>query len=480
MALRVTVRGTSRVAMVRRMGWALGDQAVSSLSNFAVGAVAARSLGLAGFGVFGLAFVTYTVLLGLCRGLATDPLMVRLGGGVSAAEWRAGARQATGTAAVVGTAAGLLCVAVGLVLPDPLGPAFVALGVVLPVMLLQDAWRFAFFAAGRGGQAFFNDLCWAIALVPALVWANGSDSPGPFLLAWGGTAAVGAAFGALQAGFAPSPSSCATWLRNHRDLGWRYLVENVCESGSAHLRTVGLGAVAGLGAVGSIRGAQHLLGPFLALMFGLSLVTVAEAARTLRRAPHRFRPFCLLLGGGQAVAALCWGLAVLILLPDRTGRWLLGSVWAPAEQVLLPMTIACAVVGATTGATAGLRALGAARLSLRSRLASAGLTVSLAVSFAAVWGATGFAWGTVLGSALGSAYWWRNLNRGVRAHVRESRRIGPNRTDSQPEAVTPVSSVANIANGATGGPGHEPSQDRRAHEHVAAARGTGGGDPRGG
>jgi len=403
--------------MARRIGWALGDQAVSSLSNFAVGAVAARALGPVGFGVFGLAYVTYAVLLGLCRGLATDPLMVRMGGGVPREVWRAGARQATGTAVVVGTAAGVACALVGLLLPRSIGPAFVALGVVLPAMLLQDSWRFAFFAAGRGSRAFLNDVCWTIALVPALIWVRGSNSAGPFLAAWGGSAAVAAAFGALQAGFLPHPAQCRSWLRNHRELGWRYLTENVCESGSAHLRTVGLGWVAGLGAVGAIRGATQLLGPFLAVMFGMSLVTVAEAARTLRRAPHRLRLFCLLLGGGQALAALAWGVAVLILVPDHVGRSLLGSVWSPAKRLLLPMTVACAVVGLNTAATAGLRALGAARLSLRSRLVSAVLVVVLAVAGAAAWGVTGFAWGTVAGSALGAAYYWRNLNRGLRAHL---------------------------------------------------------------
>jgi O-antigen/teichoic acid export membrane protein len=404
-------------ATARRIGWALGDQAVSSLSNFAVGAVAARALGPVGFGVFGLAYVTYAVLLGLCRGLATDPLMVRMGGGVPREVWRAGARQATGTAVVVGTAAGVLCTAVGLLLPRSIGPAFVALGVVLPGMLLQDSWRFAFFAAGRGSQAFANDVCWTIALVPAVVCVRGSDSAGPFLAAWGGSAAVAAAFGALQAGFLPRPAQCRSWLRNHRELGWRYLAENVCESGSAHLRMVGLGWVDGLGAVGAIRGATQLLGPFIAVMFGMSLVTVAEAARTLRRAPDRLRPFCLLLGGGQALAALAWGVAVLILLPDHVGHSLLGSVWSPARRLLLPMTITCAVSGLNTAATAGLRALGAARLSLRSRLVSAVLVVSIALWSAAAWGVTGFAWGTVAGSALGSAYYWRNLHRGLRAHV---------------------------------------------------------------
>ena len=47
----------------------------------------------------------------------------------------------------------------------------------------------------------------------------------------------------------------------------------------------------------ALGGAEQLLGPFLALLMGLSLVTVAEGARVLQRAPHRLKHFCMLLGG---------------------------------------------------------------------------------------------------------------------------------------------------------------------------------------
>ena len=81
--------------------------------------------------------------------------------------------------------------------------------------------------------------------------------------------------------------------------GSRYLIENVSNSGAAQIRMYGLGALTGLAAVGTTRGAELLLGPFLAVLMGLSLVTVAEAARVLRRSPHRLKLFCVLLGGGQ-------------------------------------------------------------------------------------------------------------------------------------------------------------------------------------
>ncbi len=43
--------------------------------------------------------------------------------------------------------------------------AFLALGLTLPGLLLQDSWRYSFFALGRGSQAFLNDTIWTLTLV---------------------------------------------------------------------------------------------------------------------------------------------------------------------------------------------------------------------------------------------------------------------------------------------------------------------------
>ncbi|MEV6669036.1 hypothetical protein, partial [Streptomyces sp. NPDC051162] len=299
---------TAKRAMAGRLSWGLADQAASSLSNFVVGIYVARSLGLAAFGVFSLAWVTYGVVLSVSRGLATDPLVVRFSG-VPDASWRGAVARSSGTALGVGAAIGAVCLVAGLALGGRVGPAFACLGVVLPGLLLQDAWRYSFFAAGTGRKAFVNDLVWGVALVPAMVVAARAGSVAAFVLAWGASAAVAGAYGCLQSGIRPRPAGARDWLREHRDLGYRYLVENVCTSGASQLRAYGLGAIVGVSAVGVVRGAELLLGPFMAVLMGLSLVTVAEAARVLRRAPHRLGTFCLLLGGVQAVAALLWGAA---------------------------------------------------------------------------------------------------------------------------------------------------------------------------
>ncbi|MFF7312172.1 hypothetical protein [Streptomyces sp. NPDC008137] len=409
--------GSPRRAFAGRLSWGLADQAASSISNFAVGICVARSLGVTAFGVFSLAWVTYGVVLNVSRGLATDPLVVRFSG-VSDASWRGAVARSSGTALGVGAAIGAACLVAGLALGGRVGPAFACLGVMLPGLLLQDAWRYAFFAAGTGRKAFVNDVVWGVALVPAMVVAARVGSVAAFVLAWGASATVAAAYGYVQSGILPRVSRARAWLREQRDLGYRYLVENVSLSGASQLRAYGLGAIAGVGAVGAVRGAELLLGPFLAVLMGLSLVTVAEAARVLRRAPYRLGRFCLLLGGGQAVAALLWG-GALLLMPDRLGEFVLGDVWHSTAQLIVPVTLGVAGAGLGTGAAAGLRALAAARRSLRCQLFASACYVAGGLGGAALAGTVGSAWGVAAATLAGSAVWWLQLRSALRERLKE-------------------------------------------------------------
>ncbi|MET9254175.1 hypothetical protein [Streptomyces sp. NPDC003717] len=419
---------TGKRAVLARLSWGLADQAVSSMTNFAVGIYVARSLGLTAFGVFSLAWLTYGVVLNVARGLATDPLVVRFSG-VPGASWRAAAARSSGAALGVGAALGAVCLLVGLGLGGRVGPAFACLGVVLPALLLQDAWRFVFFAGGAGHKAFVNDLVWGVALVPAMVVAARVGSVAAFVLAWGASAAVAAGYGCLQSGLRPRTTRARGWLREQRDLGYRYLVENVSLSGASQLRAYGLGAIAGVGAVGAVRGAELLLGPFLALLMGLSLVTVAEAARVLRRAPDRLARFCLLLGGGQAAAALLWG-AALLLMPERAGELVLGDVWHSAARLIVPATLGVAGAGLGSGAAAGLRALAAARRSLRCQLFTSACYVGGGLGGAVAAGTVGSAWGVAAATLCGWGVWWLQL----RAALRERRRTPVPEVPDVPEA----------------------------------------------
>jgi len=325
----------------------------------------------------------------------------------------------------------VLLLGAGLTIEGSLGAALIALGATMPFLLIQDVWRFGFFAAGKGAQACLNDTIWAVALVPALLLVGHDGSVVAFILAWGGAAGVAALAGCVQAHTVPRPHRVPAWLRDHRDLGPRYVLENVSNSGASQLRSYGLGVITGLVAVGAVRGAELLLGPFLAVLMGLSLVAVPEASRVARNRPERLARFCLLLSGVQAFAALAWGLGLALFIPDALGRELLGDVWPTASVLILPATFAAAFAGLASGAATGLRARGAARRSLHAQLLSSAAYITGGLGGAYLDGAFGSSCGVAVGVLLGSIGWWRQLRAELRVELPPRAAVASDKTNKE-------------------------------------------------
>lgn len=398
-----------------RLGWGVADQGVSSLGNFTFSVIVAKSLSANEFGAFAIAWVTYGVILNASRGLATDPLVVRFShtDGVS---WRRGVQAASGVSLVVGLLSGLGCVVVGGVLAQPLGSAILALGLVLPGLLLQDAWRFAAFTAGRPAVAFLNDLVWASLQMAAAaaLYFTGHVTVLTATLAYGGTALVAAGVGWLQLRVVPRPARARWWFTTQRSLALRYAAENLSISGARQLRMVLLGVIAGLAAVGDVRAAEVLMGPFMVVLMGVAQVAVPEAVRVLNRPRHRLIRFSLLMGSVQASAACAWGVAMLVLVPRGLGELLLGGLWVGAYALLVPIMVNMAVGCFENGAVTGVRALGAARHSLAAQLTYAVLYLVGGVGGALVDGARGSCWGVAAATTIGTVIWWRRLFRAYR------------------------------------------------------------------
>jgi O-antigen/teichoic acid export membrane protein len=403
--------------MVLRLGWGVADQGMSSLTNFAVGIYVVHVLGAVQFGAFSLAYVTYGFALNASRGLATDPLMVRFSG-TDLPTWRRAVASCTGTATLVGLAIGACVLAAGVVLNGPPRAAFLALGLTLPGLLLQDSWRYSFFALGRGSQAFLNDTVWGMALLAVLVYLRVTQNTDVFwfVFAWGATAAVAAAVGPLQARVMPRLSGAWEWLSRHRDLGPRYLAEGTSISAALQLRTYGLGVILGLAAVGIVQASSTVMGPITILFSGMALVAIPEAARVLGSSPRRLPLFGVLISTGLAAASLVWGVALLVALPRGLGAWLLGPVWRPTYPLVLPQTIFNVGQAVSMGAGAGLHALGAARRSLRVMLLISATYLGFGLAGAVAGGTVGTVRGVAVAAWVGAlAGWWE-----LRAAMRES------------------------------------------------------------
>jgi O-antigen/teichoic acid export membrane protein len=410
----------------QRLSWGVADQAMSSISNFAVNIYIARTLGATQYGAFALAYVTYGFALNASRGLGTDPLLVRFSA-TPLPTWRRAVTGCTGTATVVGLAIGALVLAASAMLHGTTGAAFLALGLTLPGLLLQDSWRFAFFALGRGSQAFLNDTIWTVLLLPALVLLRRTGHADVFwcVLVWGAAATVAAAAGPLQARVRPRLSGGWGWVWRHRDLGPRYLVEGTANSSQNQLRNYGVGLILGLAALGYVQAANTLMGPFLVIFFGMGLVLLPEAARILKRSPRHLLLFCACASGGLALLGLAWGVVLLLGLPRGLGQLMLGSLWRPTYPLVLPSTIAVMGGCVQAGAGTGLHALGAARRSVRAMILVSALFVVCGLVGAVARGAFGTMVGAAVASWIGALLFWWQLHKAIRAAQLAPRVAGP-------------------------------------------------------
>lgn len=394
---------------------------MSSLSNASVSLYIARELGAAQFGAFSVAYVTYSFALNASRGLATDPLLVRYSH-VEHSAWRRAVQCCTTTALLVGLLMGIVSLLVGVVATGTTRMSFIALGLSLPGLSLQDSWRYSFFAAGQGSKAFVNDTIWTVSLIAGLFFLKAVHHQTVFwfVLVWGATAYLAALVGPFQARLFPRWDGAAEWLAKTRNLGTRYLIENTATSSSAQIRLYAVGFIAGLTAVGYIQEGTLMMGPFSVIFMGISLVTVPEAARSLRKSAKQLWRYCIFIGIALSVAALMWGVVLEVALPRGLGTLLLHKGKWESVYGIVPWMV-LSMMGATTiaGATAGLRALGAARRSVRVNLISAVIYVVLGVAGAAVHGAYGSVEATALATWIGAVLWWRQLHVGLREYRSE-------------------------------------------------------------
>jgi hypothetical protein len=311
------------------------------------------------------------------------------------------ARQSTGAALGLAIPVGVAILIAGIVTGGPLGASLMTTGVLLPGLLMQDAYRMAFFATGRPAAAAANDAVWAVAQVAAVltVKALGTDSPDAYLWAWGLAGCVAAALGAAQAGFWPAPQKALQWVRTHSKLTRYSVTELVLISGANQLTLVFVAVIGGLSVVAALRGAQLLTAPTTVLALGTMAFAVPEMARRPALTGSRFIRAGLLTSVLVTAPMLLWG-ALLLALPGSLGRLLLGDTWAGTHRILLPTVVGMLAGVASLGASAGVYAKGSMRVLFP--LVLGGAPVYLVAGLVGV--VTAGAYGTAVGLAVAAVY----------------------------------------------------------------------------
>ena len=245
-----------------RATWSILDQGLSSFTNFGLAIVVARESSTKELGAFEILFSIYLFAVGCSRALSSEPLLVRHSDNTQR-EVEGPAARAMGAAFLVSILAGLICLLIAPAFESEVRGPLIAFGVMMPGLLVQDAWRYVFFAAGRPAKAFVNDAIWTVVQFSLLGWLLLRERPGltMLVLAWGVSALVGAVIGVVQAGILPRPTQVGIWWRDQRELAWRFLGEFTVGTGAAQLCIWLIGLVGGLKVLGALRGALVLIGP---------------------------------------------------------------------------------------------------------------------------------------------------------------------------------------------------------------------------
>ncbi|MET8681810.1 hypothetical protein ABZW18_30570 [Streptomyces sp. NPDC004647] len=381
----------------------VADQGVAALTNIVVLVVAARLSSAAGFSVFSLVYTVFTVLLGLSVSYVGQALVLERG---TSAGVRGACCSAVVFTACASTATGGLMAAVLFLVPGgDTARGLAVLGLVLPVVLTQDAMRYCFSTLHLPHFALTADLVRLAAAVPALAVQPQGAGPARLVAVWGLSAipalAVGAAL--LAPRLRGVPADSRRFLRRGH-LGKRFVLEFAVGNAAGQLAIVGLGLFAAPLAVGALRGVTTLFGP-MNVLFNASTAFGPPILNRYPDASRKVRATALLAAALAAVAAL-WA-TVLITLPDRLGRELLGDTWA-ASSALLPATGSqYAAMGLGTCALLTLRVL-RPRATLPIQVVFSLLSVAFMLTGYAQGGVLGAAWGLCLGSVLkGSAAWLR-------------------------------------------------------------------------
>ncbi|CAO5228657.1 MATE family efflux transporter [Frankia sp. AgKG'84/4] len=359
-----TTRGSSRSRAI----WTLVDQVLSSGTNAVMSFVIARSVSTSEFGAFGVAFAIFSLMIGFSKAAGTAPLGIRFAD-AQPRVFRAAAAAGVGTAFAVGLLSGVVTLLVGLGVGGSVGAALVAMGLVFPALLLQDAWRQVFFAEGRPAAAALNDGVWAVVqfvAIFALIVRDVSTS-WAMLLAWGGAAAVAAVLGIYQAGFGPATGQVRTWLVDHRDINGYMSAEYLTVQGAQQASTLLLGALNAIDIVGALRGVQTLLGPTTILAVGIVSWAIPEFSRRKDMSPAARLRAAYALSAVIVSVGVIWG-TIFLVLPESVGHALLGDTWAQTHHLLALSIVQQAGPAATVGPACMLYALGKAKLTFRANL----------------------------------------------------------------------------------------------------------------
>lgn len=409
-----SIRRLGRLAASRPSA-AIADQIAFSLANFLILFSALHWLGAAPLGAFTLTMTLTILLQTAARSLVLEPLSIRFST-VSTDARRRGGADAAGASLLIGTVVVGLSAAYDLLSSGSLGMTSAA-GATLVALLVQDAWRFTFFAGRQPWRTALNDTVCLLATAGLLWFAAATGrTDGTFLIAaWGLATAVGAVLGCAQLRTLPSVRGGLRWLRDQRDVGLPLMGSTLAQQAAGRLSLVLVATLAGHAALGLVSASRTLLTPMTAAIAATFSIAVPDAVRRLRRSPEALRRYTSLVSGVLLAATAALSAAIYVL-PTSAGRLIAGQNWENAHSLLVPTALWVAGMALSQGPRVGMRALGQATAVFRVSCVLGVILLACTTVGVVTGGATGAAWGFGLASVGGQVLWQAAYRRALRLH----------------------------------------------------------------
>ena len=380
---------------------ALLDQAVSSLANFLLLFFAARSLDVAGFGIFSLVYVSYVVLLGAAQSFVGQELVLldKSRQSLLIAE-KSSIRFTLRASGILGALLLILSIAFHA------DWAFFVLAVGLPLLLTNETLRYTASVSRTPQLALLGDSLWLVVLIAGVA----AHEAGVFVLStslqvsilWlvAVTASVVPMWLVSSPKYRGIRALPSRYLRR-KFLGFRFVTEYLMVRATGQASILVLGFIATVAASGALRGISTLFGPVNVLFNAMAAFGVP-----IVRDLGKHRRTASLLALSSAFALLSIALTVfLLLIPDAWGRQILGDTWANIGDLILATGIQFAAMSfGVMGYTAIRFEWPTSTLYLRT-IASV-LLIALFFGGYAVAGVQGVVWGQAIASTLQAVISW--------------------------------------------------------------------------
>jgi O-antigen/teichoic acid export membrane protein len=376
----------------RRSAFGVVDQIVSSATNFLTAFVASYVLLPDDFGAFVVAYAVVTVATATVRAVIGEPLLAHLPT-LARERQPAAARSALGAAVLLGAAAGVLAMGLGLTGVPGL-TALVWLAPWVPVVIVQDAFRMVFLCDSRTGAALAVDGVWAVVQGAALIviFGLGVFSVGALAASWGigGLGGVVAAV-ALVSHDRRRPGDPRPWLRQSKHLSGWFTLTSILGQAEIYAVLILAGLLLAPVDAAGLRAAQLMVYQPAVTVMGAMLVLVtpliARAAATSDVESVRAIRRVTLLGSGV--------LAILVVAVVPFRGVLLATFfpqYTAFGALVVPLALQSAVIGLSVANHAMVRGYQRARPLFYGQIVHASLLVAAAVVGMELGGVLGLGW----------------------------------------------------------------------------------------